>query len=106
MSRRDRWAERPCIIRYYQFKDELNRLWGNREIVQPCHLVFHLSMPNSWSSSKREKKLGQPHQQKPDIDNLIKAFFDCLLVDDSHIYDVRGSKYWSNTGSIEVMDNI
>ena len=102
MTRRDKWSERPCVVRYYQFKDELNLLWGNREIFQPCHLIFHLPMPDSWSKKKKALMFGQPHQQKPDIDNLIKAFFDCLLVEDSHIYDVRGTKYWSDAGSIEV----
>ena len=102
MTRRDKWSERPCVVRYYQFKDELNLLWGNREIFQPCHLIFHLPMPDSWSKKKKAEMLGRPHQQKPDIDNLIKAFFDCLLVEDSHIYDVRGTKYWSDAGSIEV----
>ena len=55
MTRKDRWSNRPCVVRYYQYKDELNLLWGNQVIKQPCHLIFHLPMPKSWSRKKREK---------------------------------------------------
>ena len=47
---------------------------------------------------------GKPHQSKPDIDNLIKAFLDALLDDDAHVWDIRATKVWGTDGSIEVRD--
>lgn len=61
-----------------------------------------MPMPNSWSEKKKAQFDGKPHQQKPDWDNLAKAFCDALCADDSYIYDVRAQKYWARTGSIEV----
>ncbi len=43
---------------------------------------------------------GQPHRQKPDIDNMLKAVYDSLLEDDSIVYSVQTEKYWDETGSI------
>ena len=104
MTQRDRWGGRPCVDKYYAFKDELSLLWGDQEIPQPCHLIFHLPMPNSWSKKKKALMNGTPHQQKPDIDNLIKSFLDSLLTSDAHIYDIRASKFWGDKRSIEIRD--
>jgi Holliday junction resolvase RusA-like endonuclease len=50
-----------------------------------------------------------PHQGKKDsarandISNLWKALEDALLpIDDSHVYDVQISKYWSDTGYVTI----
>ena len=43
---------------------------------------------------------GRPHQQKPDVDNLTKSLLDALFEDDAHIWDVRVSKSWGETGRI------
>jgi len=59
-------------------------------------------MPKSWSKKKKAEMLGQPHQQKPDIDNLLKALMDAVLPEDSHIYDIRATKYWGNVGGIDI----
>jgi Holliday junction resolvase RusA-like endonuclease len=59
-------------------------------------------MPASWSQKKRDRLCGQPHQSKPDIDNLIKGFMDALLKDDARIWEVRASKVWDVSGGIEV----
>jgi Holliday junction resolvase RusA-like endonuclease len=104
MTQRDRWKNRPCVEKYYSFKDELKSLWGDREVPDCCHLVFRLPMPMSWSEKKRLLMTGKPHRQKPDVDNLAKAFFDSLLTDDAYIYDIRASKYWDEEGSIEVKE--
>ena len=47
----------------------------------------------------------QPHTQKPDLDNLIKAFKDALLKEDSHVwcYDMM-TKVWDYEGSIVVLN--
>lgn len=59
-------------------------------------------MPKSWSAKKRIQMEGQPHQQRPDIDNYIKSFLDALCEDDSYVYAVRAEKYWGRQASISV----
>jgi Holliday junction resolvase RusA-like endonuclease len=52
-------------------------------------------MPNSWSKKKKAEFNGKPHQQKPDLDNLIKAFKDALCEDDSYVHTYeRMRKIW------------
>ena len=43
----------------------------------------------------------QDHQQRPDIDNLLKGLMDALLEEDSHIHTVYARKIWSEQGAIE-----
>ena len=46
--------------------------------------------------------IGQPHQQKPDADNLLKALQDAIFDDDCAIWNIQVTKLWSDKGSIEV----
>ncbi|MBT9425870.1 RusA family crossover junction endodeoxyribonuclease [Enterobacter oligotrophicus] len=62
-------------------------------------------MPKSWSKKKRTAMYGQPHQVKPDLDNLTKSLLDALFEDDAHIWDARTSKIWGETGMI-IIENI
>lgn len=100
-TRADRWRERPVVMRYRGFADELRLKYGE-ELPDSVRLVFHIPMPKSWSKKKRLTLDGQPHQQKPDIDNLVKAVLDALLVDDSGVWSVSAEKRWSETGAIEI----
>ena len=43
---------------------------------------------------------GQPHQVRPDLDNLIKAWCDALYQEDSVIWSIHATKFWSYKGSI------
>ncbi|MBM7346076.1 Holliday junction resolvase RusA-like endonuclease [Pantoea coffeiphila] len=72
--------------------------------VSGCHVTFVLPMPASWSRKKRAASAGQPHQQKPDVDNLMKALMDALFADDSSVWDFRVSKIWGETGSIRIAE--
>jgi Holliday junction resolvase RusA-like endonuclease len=63
---------------------------------------FWLPMPASWSVAKRATMAGQPHRQKPDLDNLIKALLDALYSDDSGIYSVEAYKMWAVEPRTEV----
>ena len=103
MTQRDRWAKRPAVVRYYDFKDELRRqIKGDLE--PRISVVFRVPMPPSWSRKKRADMDGKPHQQKPDIDNYLKALMDALCEDDSYIYDIRAQKYWAVDGAIEIIE--
>lgn len=99
MTRRDKWQKRPAVMRYRAFCDEL------RDHMRPAHLdnwlTFHIPMPASWSQKKRAAMAGRRHQQKPDIDNLVKAVFDALLKDDSGVSEIHARKLWASTGAIE-----
>lgn len=102
MTQCDRWKHRPCVDRYYDFKDRLKLLWGDREVPDRLNLVFKICMPSSWSHKKKLHFNGKPHKTKPDLDNCIKSVLDCLLTDDSGIYAVYAEKYWDFEGSIAI----
>lgn len=102
-TRSDRWKQRPPVMLYRAFCDEA-RLHDIRVPPANAHIIFVIPMPKRWSQKKRNQQNGQPHQQKPDIDNLTKSLLDALFDDDSHVWDVRASKIWGNTGMIIIED--
>lgn len=66
------------------------------------HVWFWIPMPKSWSEIKRKEMNGKPHRQTPDIDNLLKGFFDIMLPDgDQGIAEVWAEKGWAKEGVIE-----
>jgi Holliday junction resolvase RusA-like endonuclease len=75
MTQSDRWKPRPVTDRYWEFKDKLKALWGDRPIPNSMHLIFYIPMPKSWSGRRRAVMKGKPHQSKPDIDNLGKPLW-------------------------------
>ena len=102
MTKRDRWAQRPAVVRYFKYKDSLRAAWGGREVPERLRLIFVMPMPKSWSNKRRLLMDGKPHQQKPDIDNLQKAVQDSLCLEDSFIYDVHATKFWGESGSVSI----
>ncbi len=99
MTQRDRWAKRPSVLRYYEFCDELRLLYKGT-IPERVRILFVVPMPASWSNKKREAMFLAPHQQRPDIDNLVKAVLDALCEDDSYIHHIEASKNWGEEGGI------
>lgn len=102
----DIWSGRPAVARWYTFKDNLV-LQAKRkkyEVPDELMIMFYISMPESWSTKKRTLYNGKPHKQKPDIDNLLKAFLDALVKNDSTIYKVAAKKLWARKGSIDVFE--
>lgn len=104
MTQSDRWKQRPAVMRYRMFADELRFLAANRKFRLPDQfsVTFHLPMPASWPKKKREAMEGTPHQQKSDLDNLIKSVCDALREDDSTIWDVSARKLWAKEGKIVI----
>lgn len=105
MTQRDRWARRPAVLRYRAFCDEC-RL---RRVSLPAagaHVTFVIPMPRSWSKKRRAAMAGQPHQQKPDADNLTKALMDAVHADDAHVWDLRVTKVWGEYGQIIVEETV
>lgn len=103
MTRSSHWNPSPSVARYWQFKDDLEKLWCGRSLPEAFWAIFTMPMPNSWSERKKISMDGQPHKNKADADNLGKAFQDCLYKDDSIIWDVRYTKYWGRKGSIHIL---
>lgn len=102
-SSSDGWKQRPVVMRYRAYKDEL-RLNLNLLITPDLlaalvgsknfDLVFKMPFPKTYNKKKRKLLAGTPHNEKPDIDNLIKAIFDTICIDDKHICSVTAAKYW------------
>ncbi len=99
----DKWRERPAVVRYREFADEL-RAWAERVRFHlpesRCTIRFDLPMPDSWSKAKRAAMGGEPHQQRPDVDNLTKAVFDALLAEDCRVWHVSIEKRWARDGAV------
>ena len=104
MVRSDTWAGRRVVAFYWQYKDMLNLIARRKKysIGDMLDIVFYLPMPDSWSKKKKREMNGKPHQQKPDVDNLLKGFTDSLMAEDKNLYKVKISKYWAVMGRIEV----
>tara|TARA_R110000822_G_scaffold112812_4_gene243798 strand:- start:1584 stop:1970 length:387 start_codon:yes stop_codon:yes gene_type:complete len=102
MTRADTWKKRPCVTRYWAYKDELNEKIKELDIkVQDeLFLEFYMPMPKSWSKKKKLDLLNKPHQQKPDIDNLVKGVMDAIFKEDSHVHTIYAKKIWSNEASM------
>lgn len=105
MVRSDAWRQRPAVLAYWEYKAELEKQAAafNYQIGHILNIEFYVPMPPSWSKKKQLELNGAPHQNKPDIDNLIKAFMDCLKQNDSDVWSVTATKRWSREGFIKVL---
>lgn len=94
--------KRPAVARYHAFQDEC-RLY--RVDLKPGDSVeFVLPMPQSWSKRKKLKMAGKPHEQKPDLDNLLKALQDSVLPEDKHMWKYsKVEKRWGVVGGIVII---
>ena len=95
MLQSDRWRRRPAVLRYWRFCDEcrLRKVWVPES---GGSITFHLPMPPSWPAKKRALFDGQPHRQKPDLDNLGKSVLDAIYQDDCCVHDLHLSKRWTS----------
>jgi Holliday junction resolvase RusA-like endonuclease len=104
----DIWKKRPCWVKYCAFKDTVQKMGITFESGD--HVVFHFSMPLCWSKKKKEKMLGKPHEQRPDLDNLIGGLWDAIFTSserggkgDQHVHTVGSmQKVWAPKDAIEI----
>ena len=105
-SRRDAWDPSNAVQAYRAFRDEIG--WKKVEIPAPFAMfVFLLPMPRSWSEKKKREHVGQPHQGKPDKDNLEKGLLDAVFrdKDDAHVFYTASIKLWAYQGAILITDH-
>lgn len=106
MTQRDKWMKRPAVMRYRAFCDELRLKFKEKiknQNFTEISIVFYIKPPKSWSRKKVEQNLGKPHKQKPDIDNMLKAVLDALLVDgDEMVWKVCAFKLWSEKSGMSI----
>jgi Holliday junction resolvase RusA-like endonuclease len=113
MTRSDQWKTDPnhpnpkqrqrlSVTRYFAYKNSVAKLCNeiNLNEFSTLDIIFFIPMPQSWSKKKKEKMNGMPHQSRPDIDNLSKAFMDSVMKEDSHVWSIRKEKRWAYFGSI------
>lgn len=97
--------KRKRYVKYNNWREEL-RKECNRVLYFPqTHDVwykFYMPMPKSWSEKKKNQLRFEPHLQRKDTSNLVKALEDALFPDDKIIYDFRASKFWNDFGFIEI----
>lgn len=101
MTRRDVWKQRPCVVKYRLWCDELRRqagLLSKVTFVRPhkLYVVAYFPIPASWPKRVKDKAAGQPHACKPDIDNVAKGIMDALLEHDQNIYRLHCQKFWDD----------
>lgn len=104
-TRSDKWKQRPTVMRYREFADQLRaeaRALGFTMPESGARVTFWLPMPDSWGAKVKAINEGQPHRRAPDVDNLLKAFLDALYSDDSGIWNVTAEKRWATKGCITV----
>lgn len=101
MTQRDKWKQRPTVMKYRAFKDHV-ALSGMIIPIKGAKIRFNVPMPKSWSKKKKAMYNRLPHMQRPDLDNYLKAVFDAVFVEDCTVWQVTAEKRWAYEGSIEV----
>lgn len=101
MTQRDKWKQRPAVLRYQAFCDEV-RMRKVRLPESGLEVSFILPMPKSWSKKKREEMNGVPHKQKPDLDNCLKSLMDAVYGEDCGVWEITARKLWGDIGLIEI----
>lgn len=98
MTHADRWKRRPCVVKYFAYRDQVRAIAEEQGFTLPDQFSvrFYLAMPRSWSKRKKQAHDGQPHQAKPDTDNLLKGWMDCFG-EDCAVWNVCASKVWSSS---------
>jgi Holliday junction resolvase RusA-like endonuclease len=104
MTKRDRWAKRPAVMRYRIFADALRQCLEGVDYKDAVSVSWtaYFPHPKSRSKGKAAALAGQRHQAKPDRDNVDKAILDTLFDDDSGIADGVLAKRWDDGGGARI----
>jgi Holliday junction resolvase RusA-like endonuclease len=103
MTNRDKFAERECVVKYWQYKERLQAFFRKNRLDLDdgvLHFRCEFSFPKSYSKKKRKLLLNKPHQVKPDIDNIAKGIMDSVLKNDSTVWKLSAEKFWGESDKI------
>lgn len=102
-TRSDKWKKRVPVEKYRGFADLL-RLQLNVQGWQKINpkpvaleLHFYISPPKKLEKQVRESEQTGSliyHNQKPDIDNLIKSVLDALYEEDKTVHTITAKKFY------------
>ena len=100
MTKRDKWAKRPTVVKYRIFADALRECMAGVDLSDVLFLgiVAYLPFPKSYSATKRDALAGKLHRMKPDADNIAKAVMDALLPEDQGVAMMTVKKFWQDDG--------
>lgn len=105
MTQRDKWAKRPCVMRYRNWAD-LARLCVLEQVkkLPDANSVTRLSWVAYFEPPAKQatKRLGKLHRQKPDRDNIDKGILDALYKQDEGIAAGSIEKRWDVTARLEI----
>lgn len=108
MTRRDKWAKRPVVLRYFAWADKARECAKeaggvpDAKYIDKLLIRVFIGMPKSWSKKKQELNNGTYHRNKPDLDNCEKSVCDSLWKDDSGIAHMDAIKFWSYNPRTEI----
>lgn len=108
-TRSDKWKKRPRVVAYRAFADELRKQASEQgfKLCNGLYYEFHLPIAKSHSRNKKVAMVGRLHDQRPDLDNLLKAFWDALLEEDKAIGSIAGArKIWAFSPKIIIITKL
>jgi len=104
MTKSDKWKKRPRVVRYFEFRDAVQRAAGPvSNVADRIECEFYFTMPASWSKKKCAAMAGKPHRQRPDGDNCLKAVLDSLYEEDGAVHETVTKKRWCYPGQGRVV---
>lgn len=101
----------PHHSKLLKAKTIIRQQWNSDLIINSpvsIKLLFFMPIPKSLSKKKQDILHCQclPHTKKPDIDNLVKFYMDCLngvvYYDDSYVYSISAKKNYSFNPRTEI----
>jgi Holliday junction resolvase RusA-like endonuclease len=109
MTQRDKWLKPPreAVLKYRLHKKAMEdyAMITKFKLTEILDVDFYIPMPESWSKKKKESMCGKPHQNKPDLDNILKFIMDTLLPEgDQNVHTIVAKKVWDYEGKIIFRD--
>jgi len=72
-------------------------------------IIFFMPIPKSLSKKKQMELSGTPHLKRPDLDNYLKTYGDCIvkagnvITDDAIIAEIHAAKIYSTQPRTEII---
>ncbi len=74
MTQRDKWDKRPCVMKYWAFKEELLLKAGRFELGDRLDIKFYIKMPKSWNEKRKNALICSPINKNQTKIILKKVF--------------------------------